>query len=159
MKGTVGTVREKLDQRCLINSGLNKDGCMVSMQGAPRTRLIVDFDKPGSPLRQNQTRCDYLLVAEGSDGRCWVAPLELKRGRLRTDEVVRQLQAAASAAELFVPSNEPVRFRPVAASGSRHKAEINKLKSKDSKVRFHGHDETVRLMSCGARLAGVLRRF
>ena len=156
MKGVVGTVREKLDQRCLINGGLKKKGCKVSMNGAPSPRLIVDFDKQGSPLGQNETRCDYLFVAEEDEGRSWVVPLELQRGSLHADKVVKQLQAAASAAEGFIPSNEPVRFRPVAASGSRHKAEVNKLKSEGNRVRFHGRSEAVRLMSCGAPLAEAL---
>ena len=144
-----------IDRGCLVNGGLNKSGCKVSMKGAPSPRLIVDFDKPGSPL-QDQTRCDYLFVAEDDEGPGWVAPLELKHGRLRADEVVRQLQAGACAAEGFVPSDKHARFRPVAVSGSTPKAERDKLKSKGSRVRFHGHAEAVRLMSCGASLAGAL---
>lgn len=155
MRGVVGTVRKQLDQRCLINGGLKKKGCTVSMDGAPSPRLIVDFDKQGSPLGQNETRCDYLFVAEEDDGRSWVVPLELQRGSLHADKVVRQLQAAASAAEGFIPSSEQVRFRPIAVSGGRHKAERNKLK-RGSEVRFHGRPEAVRLMSCGTPLAVVL---
>ena len=46
---------------------LRKEGCKVSLNDAPEPRLIVDFDKPGSPLGQNQTRCDYLFVADSGE--------------------------------------------------------------------------------------------
>ena len=156
MTGLVENVRNTLDQRCLVNGGLKKRGCKVSIKGAPSPRLIVDFDKPGSPLGSHQTRCDYLFFAEDAEGLGWVAPLELKRGRLHADEVVRQLQAGACAAEELVSSNEPVTFRPVAASGRKSKAERNKLKSKGSRVWFHGRAKAVKLISCGAPLAGAL---
>ena len=126
------------------------------MEGAPEPHLIVDFDKPGSPLGPDQTRCDFLFIAEGAEGRSWVVPLELKRGRLHADEVVRQLQEGARFAERLVPSNEPIRFRPVAASSSRPKAERDRLKRRSSRVRFHGHFEAIRLMSCSAPLTEAL---
>ena len=156
MIGLVKTACAALDQRCLVSGTLNKNGCKIPMQGTPGPHLIVDFDKPGSPLAPNQTRCDYLYVAEDAGGPGWVAPLELQRGCLHATKVVRQLQAGATAAEGFVPSNEPVRFRPFAAYGRSHKAERNKLKRKNSHIRFHGRAEAVRLISCGNPLAQVL---
>ena len=154
--GLVETVRNMLDQRCLVSGRLNKSGCKVSMQGAPRPRLIVDFDKPGSPLKQDQTRCDYLFVAEDDQGPGWVSPLELKRGRLQADDAVKQLQAGATAAEGIVPWNKPFRFRPVAAFRGSSRFEISKLKSKSCRVRFRGRTEAIRLISCGEPLAKVL---
>ena len=65
--------------------------------------MIVDFDKPGSPLPVHSTRCDYLLVAGREHARGWVAVLELKRGQLRVNQLVVQMQAGASAAERIVP--------------------------------------------------------
>ena len=122
---------------------------MVSLKDAPRPRLIVDFDKPGSPLGQSETRCDYLFVANG--GRCadWIAPLELKRGSLHAGHVVRQLRAGATAAEGLVSRNKKVRFRPTAVYGGIHKAQINK-------VEFHGRVEAIRLIKCGASLTKAL---
>lgn len=145
-----------LEPGCLIKRGLNKHGCKVSMANAPNPRLIIDFDKPGSPLARDAARCDYLVMAEDQQAFVWVAPLELKRGRLHADQVVRQLQAGARAAQELVPADEPVRFRPVAASGSASKYERNRLRNKVSKIRFHGQAEPVRLMSCGAPLFQTL---
>ena len=120
------------------------------MTDAPSPRLIVDFDKPGSPLAANATRCDYLLVAEVEHADDWVVVLELKRGRTDADEVIRQLRAGASVAEELIPPSEPVRFRPVVASGSTSKHERNLLRSKS--VQFHGHTKTVQRIKCGAPL-------
>ena len=125
----VQTVCDTLDDGCLRSGGLNKNGCSVPLKGTPSPRVVVDFDKPGSPLDRNETRCDYLVVAEvKKEGRGWVVPLELKRGRLRANHVVSQLQAGASAAEKLLPAVLQVRFRPIAAVGSVPKAERNKLK-------------------------------
>ena len=100
------------------------------MTGAPRPRRIVDFDKPGAPLPPHATRCDYLLIAEGSDNCGWVVPLELKRGRLEVNQVVGQLRAGASEAEKLVSQDEACRFRPVVAVGNVPKSERQKLKEK-----------------------------
>ena len=157
MTSLLARVRNAVDARRLIKRRkLYKEGCRVLMTNAPNPRLIVDFDKPGSPLAQEATRCDYLLVAKGQQEFEWVAPLELKRGQLRADQVVRQLRAGASAAEKLVPEGEPVKFRPVAASGSASKHERKRLKDKGNMIRFHGHVEPVRLMSCGAPLVRAL---
>ena len=156
MRGLVATLREALDEGCLVDGRLNKQGCRVSLRGSPTPCLTVDFDKPASPLGLDETRCDYLFVAELDDGSSWIVPLELKRGRLHADEAVRQLRAGALAAERLVPSGEQVRFRPVAVTGSTPKAERNRLKNRDCRIRFRGSAEAVRLMSCGAPLAGAL---
>ena len=155
MTDLVERVRRALDSKCFIKGRLSKDGCKVVMTDAPSPRLIVDFDKPGSPLAANATRCDYLLVAEVEHADDWVVVLELKRGRLDADEVIRQLRAGASATEKLIPPGEPVRFRPVVASGSTSKHERNLLKSKP--VQFHGRTKIVQRIKCEAPLFQELR--
>ena len=157
MTTLLGRVRNMIDTDCLVKGRLNKDGCKVVMTNAPAPRLIVDFDKPGSPLAEDVARCDYLLVAEDEHTHSWVAVLELKRGKLHAEQVVRQLQAGASAAEKFVSQEQKIAFRPIAASGSTAKHERAKLRQKANAITFHGNKELVRLMSCGARLAQALR--
>ena len=154
--GLVDRVRSKLDARCLVEGRLTKAGCRVSMAEVMEPRLVVDFDKPGSPQHPGAPHCDYLLIAEGENGLGLVAPLELKRGRLHADEVVRQLQAGADAAARFVPEGEPIKFHPVAVIGSAPKAERNRLRERSSGVRLHGRMEAVRLLSCGDRLVKAL---
>ena len=50
MTGLVARVRGALDPRCIVQSGLSKEGCKVSLAEVPAPRLTVDFDRPGSPL-------------------------------------------------------------------------------------------------------------
>ncbi len=156
MRRLVDTVRGKVKKTCLVSGGLKKEGCSVSLKDAPRRRLIVDFDKPGSPLSKKKSRCDYLYVAEDAGNSGWVAPMELKKGRLDASKAVKQLKAGARVAEKLVPDSESVNFRPVAASGG-NKAERVELRAKKNRVGFHGTSEVIRLIKCGERLMDALR--
>lgn len=80
MTTLVKRVRRALDSRCQINHGVRKDGCKIPMKNMPDPHLIIDFDKPGSPLAQDETRCDFLVIANSHHDFDWVVPLELKRG-------------------------------------------------------------------------------
>ena len=156
MTAMLNTVRNKFNQCTFVNR-LRKVGCRISLNGAPSPRLIVDFDKKGSPLNKNQTRCDYLYFAESAGKFTWVVPLELKRGCLDVSKAVEQLKAGTRVAEQYVSANEPVKFRPVAAAKSVPKARRDKLKEKGSRIRFHGRTEAIRFMTCGAQLRDVLK--
>ena len=153
----VKRVRDKLGSSCLVDGRLTKKGCRVSMTGVTDSRLVVDLDKPGSPVRSGAPYCDYLFIADDGNGVGWVAPLELKRGRLHADEVVRQLRGGADTAERLVPAAASIEFRPVAACGNAPKAERNRLRSKNNKIQLHRRKEAVRLISCGESLVKALR--
>lgn len=157
MTGLVKKVREKLCSGCLAAGRLTKEGCRVLMTGVADSRLVVDLDKPGSPAPSDAPHCDYLFIADDENGVGWVAPLELKRGRLHADEVVRQLRGGAATAERLVPEAALITFRPVAACGSAPKAERNRLRDRGNRIRLHGHTEAVRLLSCGEQLVKALR--
>ena len=148
-------VRSKLNCKCLVKRGLNKNGCKISMANAPSLRLVVDFDKPGSPLPSNSTRCDYLVIAEDARGSGLIMPLELKRGSLDAGQVIKQLQAGAQAAEGLVPIGGSVSFLPVVASGSIKKHERIRLRKRGT-IRFREHYKPVRRISCGARLVDAI---
>lgn len=156
MTNLVDTVRGMVKKTCLISGRLKKEGCSVSLKDAPRRRLIVDFDKPGSPLGASETRCDYLFVADKHGSTGWVLTIELKRGRLDASEAVEQLRAGARVAEQLVPRPIKVNFRPVAASGG-NKAERAELRNRRNMIRFHGQAEYVRLLKCGDRLIGAFK--
>ncbi len=118
----------------------------------------MDFDKPSSPLTPNRTRCDYLMVADGKNAQSWIVVLELKRGKLYADQVARQLQAGASAAEDFVNSSDAIRFRfrPIAVFGNTNKYERHRLKRKS--IKFHKREEKIRTLSCGQKLTSALNQ-
>ncbi len=158
MDGLLKCVLTKVNESCIVKARINKEGCRVSLRDAPAPRLIVDFDKNGSPLGSDQVRCDYLFIAEDSSGVGWVCPMELKRGRFHTSKVVRQLQAGAQVAEQIVPQNTLTKFRPVAAFGRGiNIAERDALKRKSAMISFRGSLEPVRLIKCGDKLTEGLR--
>ena len=117
MPGLLATVRNRVPESCLTTR-LRKEGCSVSIQETPSSRLIIDFDRRGSPLGQDARRCDYLLLAEAPDQQDLVRPVELKRGKFDLGDVRSQLQAGAQAAETLIPPDLDVDFLPVVASGS-----------------------------------------
>ncbi len=113
--GLVNRVRGNLDDTCFSMGQMKKQKCGVRMDGMPKSRLIIDCDRPGAPFSSNATRCDYLLIAEDQHGE-WIIPLELKQGTL-VSKVAKQLQAGARAAEKVIPRKraKAIRFRPVVA--------------------------------------------
>lgn len=155
MNGLVARVRRQLDSQCLDGSEtLRKQACEVSLAQMPRTRLVADLDKPGAPLGEHHTRCDYLVFAEEGGGkgwRGWVVPLELK-ARLEIRKVAAQLQAGADAAGRLVADARGVAFVPVVACRLK-KGQRRWLKGSLMRVRFKNRTpQTFRLMKCGGNL-------
>lgn len=132
---------------------MSRSGCQVRLEGIA-SRVIVDMDCKDLLLASNEPRCDYLFI--GSDN--WVAPLELKRGRVDAREVTTQLRAGAGFAERIVPAGADVRFRPVVGYGGRlARSQSEALKRKGARIRFQGKEYEVRAIRCGRQLAPVLR--
>ena len=90
MTGTIASIRSRLGAKCIVKQ-CRKDGCSVSLAGTPQQRLIVDFDKPGSPIGPAAPRCDYLFLADPSCRDLWVAPVELKKGTVDASKAIKQL--------------------------------------------------------------------
>ena len=143
----------------------------MSLDGAPNDRVVIDLDKPSSPLSGEETRCDYLVFAEERGAVAWFAPMELKKGGLRPSKVVPQLQAGADAAAKVVgvatgsstkrsgPESPPVNFLPVAAVGGRiHRADRTELRKKAMQVQFGHRKARVQVTRCGGSLVDTLRR-
>lgn len=149
MTELVASVRDQVARGCVV-SRRRKEGCSVSLQGAPAIRLIIDCDKPGGPLQQNETRCDYLFFGQDSGQADWVVALELKGRAMDASVVIGQLQAGARAAERPVPPDSSVTFRPIVASKGGRKTERRAMR--EGRVRFRGVSEPVRMVRCGAQL-------
>lgn len=157
MSGLLHAVRREFDPKCMVSGRPNKRGCSASLEGAPPSRIVIDLDRPSSPLSGNRTRCDYLVFAEENGDKDWFTPLELKKGGLRPSKVVAQLQAGADAAFGAVDSH-PVNFLPVAAVGRSHRVDRTELKKAANRVQFGTQRKTVRVMGCGGKLVDVLKR-
>ena len=157
MTGLVEAVRREARDSCLECGPLRRKECEISLDDAPPSRVVIDFDKPGSPLGKSATRCEYLLVADREGGGGWVVPMEFKSSRMKVSKVAEQLRAGARVAEELVPKASPISFRPVAVVYEPvNKKQRRDLKHPGNAVRYRGCREPVRVLRCGDSLAGVL---
>ncbi len=156
MKSLPDLVRKSTDPLCHADGKLKKKGCAVKLDNAPAPRLVIDLDKPGSPLEPHEKRCDYLLVATDQSKDLIVA-LELKHGPLDANKAISQLQAGARAAETLVPKDRAIRFWTVAVFRGSRKHERKKLREPRNRIEFFGRRESVRSLACGGSLIDVLR--
>lgn len=157
MTGLVEAVRRKIDDSCIEGGSLQRKDCEISLEDAPQPRVVIDFDKPGSPLGKRQVRCEYLFVADRAGGGGWVVPMEFKSSRMKVSKVAKQLQAGAGAAEKLVPKERRMTLCPVAVLHEGiNKWQRQDLRRPDNAVQFRGCREPVRVLLCGALLTDVL---
>ena len=151
------SLRENFDSCCFANQ-CSKENCSVLLTDTVQPQLIVDFDKPGSPIDRNKTRCDYLVAAESESGARWVAILEFKSGKkFRNTKLGNQLSASARAMESRIPYNSKIFFRPVLASNGLGKSK--RFEIRRNKVNFHEHEYPIRLISCGDKLSKAFNEY
>ena len=148
MTGLVDPVRQRVCEQCLVEE-CDKNGCSVSLDDAPQPYLVIDLDRPNSPVRQSQKRCDYLFFADERSNRSWVVPMEIKNSEMKVSKVIRQLRAGARVAQKLVSSNSAISFRPVAVVRELHKDAREKLRKGNSEVSFRGRSERIRVLVCG----------
>ena len=157
MTGLVEAVRRKIEDSCIEDGALRRKDCEISLEDAPRPRIVIDFDKPGSPLGESRKRCEYLFVGDRDGGGGWVVPMEFKSSRMNVSRVAEQLRAGARVAERLVPKQSPISFRPVAVIyESVNKKQRRDLKEARNAVRYRGYREPVRVLQCGGLLTEVL---
>lgn len=155
MIGLVKAVRAKVSESCCAKL-CKKEGCKVSLPSKCRQQVLIDMDDhQESPAEKHDKRCDFLFVGEAK-GDGWVVPIELKKGKASSSEVVPQLQAGAKVAEKVVPNNVELRFRPVAAYGRIRKHERNLFQEEKNKIRFREMREPILLIKCGGSLDQVI---
>ena len=154
MANLVERIRESLPDGCLATGRLRKQGCSVSLAGAPTPSITIDMDKPQAPVKQNETKCDYVFI--GGSSNVFLVPLELKRGKLDASDALKQLQAGANIADdRIIPNGEDIQFLPVAVCGGKiHPAQRRRLLQ--SEIRFNNQSSNIKLLRCGQRLADAL---
>lgn len=138
--------------QCTIRGGLKRQGCKVNLTGVPDNRIIIDFDKPGSPIPSDTIRCDYLVILLSVNSYLAI-PLELKSEKLLTTHAVKQLQAGTDFVDQMASSGSEyeIKIMPVAVFGKISKQQRIEMKSK-GKVRYRGKYVQVRVMKCNTRL-------
>ena len=148
----VKAVRAKVLESCCVKV-CKKEGCKVSLPRECRQRVLINMDLLELLVEKHGKRCDFLFVGE-AEGESWVVPIELKKGKASSSEVVLQLQAGAKVAEKIVPNNVEISFRPVVAASRFDKYERGLIRRKE--VKFRGMSELVRRIKCGESLAKVI---
>jgi len=156
MLNLVDQIKKNLSNECFKEGErkLTKENCTVSLTGAPMPAITIDMDNKKAPVRQTETRCDYIFIGGSSD--VLLVPLELMDGKPDTTKIVNQLQAGANIADTrIIPQYAQVQFRPVAFCGGKfHSVEIRRLSRR--KIRFRGKPYNIKLSRCGSRLISSL---
>ena len=153
MSGTVASIARIIPDSCRTTH-CNKDKCRVDLAGAPPVRVIVDMDCNDLPIPAAEKRCDYLFIGEERNA-TWVAPIELKSGRLSVSEVSEQLEGGTRMANMWLPQGVTLQFAPVLAHGKKiHRNDLNRLR--DKRLQLRGQRKGITVIKCGDRLTKAL---
>lgn len=153
MPNLVDYIKRTLPNECQKKGKLTKEGCTVSLKGAPSPSVKIDMDNEKAPVRQNEPKCDYIFIGGSSD--VFFVPLELKKGKLDASDIVNQLQAGSNiAATRIIPKREQVQFLPVAVCRKFRRAEIRRLSLR--KIRFNNQTSDVLFLKCDQPLVEIL---
>lgn len=149
MRGTVAEIAHIVPNVCRTNR-CEKDKCRIDLAEAPRVRVIVDMDCNVLPIPPAEKRCDYLFVGEDHK-ETWVAPIELKSGRLSVSAVLEQLEGGAGMANRWLPQGVTLQFVPVLAHGKKiHRNDLRALRAE--KLRLRGQRKGIAVIKCGDQL-------
>ena len=151
MTVTVQTIEAAFDAKCIVKR-CKKGKCSLKLDGVPEPHVVVDFDKPGSPLGEQETRCDYLFVSAGMPG--LVVPMELSAGNKRPTKHIDQLQAGADIACKTLPKTEML-FLPVFV-GRVKPNERREIRKK--RIRIRGKNVVLEAIACGGALKDALKK-
>lgn len=149
----IDVIKKNVNQECIKEMKLRKNGCGISLNKLPQQKLIIDLDKLN--CLENQTRCDFLFIAELPEKSGWIVPIELKQGEPRVSKIEQQLQAGAKVAETLVPRDANVKFCPVVASGEGV-SKRQRRTLRDISIRFRDQTKAVRRIRCEGSLHTVL---
>ena len=155
MSGTVAEIARIVPHSCLTTH-CNKDKCRIDLADTPSVRIIVDMDCNVLSIPAAEKRCDYLFVGEDHKA-TWVAPIELKSGRLSASEVVEQLEGGARMANSWLPQGASFQFAPVLAHGKTiHRNDLKTLRAK--KLQLRGQRKGIAVIKCGDQLTKALSK-
>ena len=153
MNRLISAIAEQVPGYCHAKR-FNKNGCRIGLQGAPSERVIVDMDCDAlhyRMVRSDATTCSLV----GNVVAAWIAPVELKSGKLRASAVLDQLDGGAKAADRWLPPGIPFQLVPVLAHGKAiHRNDLKILRSR--KIQLRGQRKRIELIRCGEPLTKAL---
>lgn len=157
--GIVDVFQKKFSYAVKSRGNLTKDGCKVSLKGAPHDRIVLNLDDRNLPFSGHDTRCDFLFIADKEGSSNLIVPIELKKGEFKAEKIVDQLQAGSRFAEEYLPDDETPELIAVAVTGRISKADRNRFKETQYFVKFLGKDREVRRIRCNEPLRNALAGF
>ena len=150
--GLVEEICNKLNSSQCIVEKCKKESCSVSMKGIPKTRVIVDLDKKGSPMSRHESRCDYLVAVDKFKNSGLVCLLELKSGKPDVSKAQKQLQSTADKIVSWLPQITELQFVFTLAYKGMAKFEQREMKKK---IQFRGTSYRITRIRCGKPLQEV----
>lgn len=142
IRSRVGT--DNLTKTC------SRDGCRVSMEDVPTSRVLVNADRAFSAHNTEGKRCDYVLFFIGASKDTLVmVPMELKRGKIDASAASEQLQRGTEFADRFTPDHSGV--NPTCHPILFHGKPIHEKERKDlnrAKVKFRNQQLTIKTARC-----------
>ena len=67
MADLVNQIKQNLPDGCFAKGKLSKEGCTVSLKGAPRPSIKIDMDNKTVLVKQGETKCDYIFIGGCDD--------------------------------------------------------------------------------------------
>ena len=154
MPSLIDIVASQIPRKCQVHY-CDQDRCSISLDTAPDNLLLVYMDCSALRIRKDKIRCDYLAIVE-EENSIWVAPIELKSGRVQAPHAIRQLQAGASFLEQMIPRDSLFELVPIVAYGRNiHPIDLQELR--ETTIRLHDQKSFAVLIPCGAPLNDALR--
>ena len=155
MSAALDAIRSEVGTENCVDS-CSRDDCDVDLTDVPAAREIVDADKAFPAHGREGSRCDFILFVDRDDESLLAVPLELKSGRAKVSEAIKQLRSGAKFAACFAspPDADCV---PVLIHG-KDLDRKDRLRLKRKTIAFHGRKRIIRTARCGhsRNLAGVL---
>lgn len=134
-----------------LSNTCSRDGCRVSMEDVPTSRVLVDADRAFPSHNIKGKRCDYILFFLGAaEDILAIVPMELTSGTVDASVKSKQLQRGAEFADRFTPDHSGVKptCHPILFHGkSIHKKELIDLNR--TKVKFRNQQLTIKTARCG----------
>ncbi len=147
MAETLDLIRYRVGKSYLIRTCI-EEGCKASMEGIPRSRVLVNADKALAAHRIDGKRCDCVLFFMCDDnGTLIISPIELKSGNVDISDVCEQLENGVKFAARIVPQDVISDCQPLLIHCKGiHYVERKKLNRR--KVRFRNRYVTIKSARC-----------
>lgn len=166
MTDPVQAIRNEVKPGCIVDRDkevLEKEyKCTIGLSGMPEYRVVIDFDHKDSPLRKDDARCDYLIIAKCNEREYWVIPLEVKSGKLRNvRKPVSQLRAGIEFFESLLNGIAgQFKLLPIIASRGVDPDAFNKLKRPEHRLKLRSKKKRqAQIMRCNTKVINVLNKY